>query len=211
MKEGGPEVCELLAVMQEEMRLDGPIGDEAADAMMLASDCYLRGGEAFSLKVQDVIIDNSCGEVVIYLAHTKTGAHQGVRIDFPQTERMLKERVRGKRAEAKLFDITAADYRRRWTEVAMRLVSRYATEYPNFCIGPPHSVRHGAAARDATSGYRSIWQIQRRGRWASEKSVMRYAKTWAWTAAMAKTPPALVERGEALLKARGARKPEAKE
>ena len=117
---------------------------------------------------------------------TNTGAHQGVRIDWPGTAAMLKRRTTARKADEKLFDITAASYRQAWWSAGEALKKRFPDE--SFTIGPPHSVRHAGAARDSTCGYRSIWQIQRRGRWQSEKSVLRYAKTWAWTTARARTP-----------------------
>ena len=65
-------------------------------------------------------------------------------------------------------------------------------------LGPPHSVRHSGPAHDAAVGYRSMWQIQRRGRWASERSVLHYAKTHAWVEARAKIPSNIMARGAKL-------------
>ena len=130
-------------------------------------------------------------------------------MDWSSTTRMLAKRLATKKPHEKLFDITAESYRAAWRVACAALRSMEGCS--SLAVGPPHSVRHAGPSRDSASGYRSVWQIQRRGRWSSEKSVMRYAKTWAWTSALARTPPAIMQRGAELMCERGVRAPIAKE
>ena len=209
--EGGPEVDEMIWCLMKEMRQSGE--NECADALMLAHDCYLRAGELTMLRASDVVTDGH--DFIVRLGvrerneKTKTGAHQGVRIDWPGTEAMLKARLAKRAPQDKLFTMTDAGYKKAWLAAGVALRKRMGE--PALHIGPPHSVRHAGAARDSASGYRSVWQIQRRGRWQSERSVMRYAKTWAWTDAKARTPQTILYAGSKLLAARGVRQPTAKE
>ena len=209
--EGGPETCEMIWCLIAEMR--EAQREEEADALSLQHDCYLRAGELLLLRVTDVSSDGDDWVIRLGIKErkekTKTGSHQGVRVDWPGTEAMLKKRTARRAPDEKLFSITSASYRQAWHEAGLALKKRIGID--SFVIGPPHSVRHSGPSRDSATGYRSIWQIQRRGRWQSEKSVMRYAKTWAWTTTKSRTPAAVLDRGSQLLKERGLRQPMAKE
>ena len=176
---------ELLACMEQQMRQQS--GSEEADALALALDCYLRSGELFMLRVEDVVFaTNPHGdkEAMIRLGvaeraeSTKTGMRQGVRVDTPHVLSILERRTSRGSPTDKLFDTNASRYREAWHRAAQAL-------HVSGIVGPPHSVRHSAPSHDAAINYRSIWQIQRRGRWSSERSVMRYAKTHAWLEARA--------------------------
>ena len=109
-----------------------------------------------------------------------------------------KDLIKGHGREAarhmKVFDISEEKYRRLWKETARRL----GVAEP----GPPHSARHTGASRDAATGYRTLAQIQRRGRWTSERSVLRYAKTANCVASYQQVPDAILEEGAALSRSR---------
>jgi hypothetical protein len=184
--EGGPEAEESIGVIMTAMTDLGYL--EESRALAVALDGYLRTHDLFQLQVRDVIVtslaNTTVEEVALKLGvaergeSTKTGPRQGVRIDWPGTAELLKKQIKGKSPSARLFNSNATTYRRAWQE-SVALVKTWKG-CAGFEVGPPHSVRHTGASRDAATGYRSLWQIQRRGRWQSEKSVLRYAKTHAW-------------------------------
>ena len=206
--EGGPEAVEVLACMEQEMRRSG--ADDDADALALAVDCYLRTMELFLLRVEDlaVITVDGVQEGMIRLGvaeraeSTKTGMRQGVRIDSPYVLNLLQQRCRGKKPSEKIFESSASRYRHSWHAAVKKL---------GLPIGPPHSARHSGPSHDAATGYRTMWQIQRRGRWSSERSVLRYAKTHTWLEVRSKVPAEIMERGAALLAARPQRPDQARE
>ena len=132
----------------------------------------------------------------------KTGMRQGVRVDSPHVVALLARRKGERSAKDKLFRTNATRCIKLWYEIAAAL------SHP---IGPPHSVRHSGPAHDVGSGYRTLWQAQRRGRWASEKSVLRYAKTHTWVEQRAKTSEAIMEEGRQILACRSPRPSAARE
>ena len=132
----------------------------------------------------------------------KTGVRQGVRVDSPYLATMLADRKKENAASDRVFKITRDSYAKACSDAAKVL---------GVFLGPPHSVRHSGPSHDAATGYRTLWQIQRRGRWASERSVLRYAKTHFWVEARARAPDHLLQRGAELLQARSPRPSVAKE
>ena len=206
--EGSPLPLELLACVAEAMRSAQQL--DAADGLELAVDCYLRFMEIKNLRSEDIIVLREGGlmEVTLRLGvaergeSTKTGMRQGVRVDSPHMANMLARRKAACAHSERIFKISRASYSKAWSDAGTLLGTP---------LGPPHSVRHSGPAHDAATGYRTLWQIQRRGRWSSERSVLRYAKTHAWVESRAKTPPLLMERGASLLAARLPRPVVAKE
>ena len=197
--EGQPEADGVLGAMVRSMEECGH--GEAADALRLAHDCYLREHDFLQLTTDDVS-DAGGGDLAIHIAYAKTGPRQGVRLDWSGTILMMQRRVKERGPGRRLFDLTGRSYLNAWHEAKSRIQQKID---PDFSIGPPHSVRHSGPSRDAADGYRSIWQIQRRGRLQSESSVMRYAKTASWTAARARSSQAVVAYGEPVLLQRGHR------
>eukprot|EP00959_Pyramimonas_sp_CCMP1952_P048080 1003699-Pyramimonas_sp.AAC.1 len=183
------------------MRLAGSV--EAADAAALAVDAYLRSAEVFALRVED-IVDADEDVVAIKLGvqerneRTKTGVRQGVLIDRPHVATMLRARKAAKKPGELVFGCSVEAYRR---------ALRKASDDIGIAAFPARSARHSGPSHDAAEGYRTVWAIQRRGRWASEKSVLRYMKTHALVAARAAVPAAVMARGRELL-ARQAPRPE---
>ncbi len=199
--EGGPQPMEIWALVGADLRSHGQ--HESADALAVALDCYLRASEIFGLRAEDVLItDQGRPEQLVSLRlgviergeRTKTGARQGVLVDWPDTADILVNRKHNRKPGDKLFAVSVDTYRRDLQLAARRL------GLPD--LGPAHSVRHSGPSADAEQGYRSIWQIQRRGRRASEKSVMRYAKTHTLHQAKAAFNEDTLARGAALLRQR---------
>ena len=203
--EGQPVSDGVLACIQDAMRQEGHV--EEADALAVAHDCYLRQSDFLQLRPADIIFAGD--EVAVLIRYAKTGPRQGVRVDWPGTAELLRRRVQLHKGSGPLFRTTAHAYGLAWSSAVAKLRRLPGCEALE--VGPPHSVRHSGPARDAATGYRSIWQIQRRGRWQSESSVMRYAKTASWVAAVARTPSVLQQLGTRLLASRGLRDPQPKE
>lgn len=214
--EGGPESDESLLVVIDSMRKHGDT--EEADALEIAADCYLRRQDLLQMRVSDLVVaheDGAICDVAVMLGaaergeSAKTGRRQGVRPDFPRSVQILANKKKQKQPGDKVFQISAQSYEQAWRRAEARLQAEPGCS--GFHLGPLHSVRHSGPSRDAYQAYRSIWQIQRRGRWASEKSCLRYAKTHLYTSALARTPSPLLERGQQLMQARGKRAVDAKE
>ena len=207
--EGGPEAVELLACMEAQMRADNR--DTEADILALCLDCYLRIGEAFLLRKEDYIAtaDSNDLDAMIKLGvaerneTTKTGMRQGVRLDSPYVIKLMNNRGATLKNGDKFFgNSSPAKFRTAWAAAAKQL---------QVTIGPVHSIRHSGPSHDAATGYRTMWQIQRRGRWSSERSVLRYAKSHTWLQVRARLPEDILARGAAILACREQRPGTAKE
>ena len=78
-------------------------------------------------------------------------------------------------------------------------------------LAPPHALRHTGPSYDLleqgspSRPYRTLAQVQHRGRWAAEKSVLRYGKTMFYLRALAAVPEHLVKYGERRRAALGSR------
>ncbi|CAK0848009.1 unnamed protein product, partial [Prorocentrum cordatum] len=184
---------ELWAVLDEAMRLAGRVG--AADAAEVALDAYLRSAELFALQAADIVVDvGEAGEQIVALRlgvtergeRTKTGVRQGVLIDRRHVSDMLVRRKSERGPSDRVFSCSVDAYRR----ALRRACDDVGVEH-----FPPRAARHSGPSHDAATGYRTARAIQRRGRWASEKSVLRYMKTHALVAARAAPPPDILERG----------------
>ena len=167
---------EIWALVEKRLLDDGE--RDAADALSTGIDGYLRTAEIFGLRGEDISITGAgTSEMIVSLRlgvpergeSTNTGIRQGVIIDWPCVADMLARRRSSIKGSDKVFGISVDRYRRTIARASVRLGLAD--------LGPAHSVRHSGPSHDAATAYRTIWQIQRRGRWASEKSVMRYAKT----------------------------------
>eukprot|EP00974_Lingulodinium_polyedra_P078017 7552670-Lingulodinium_polyedra.AAC.1 len=121
--EGGPESDELLAALQAVMRRAGR--QEEADALALAHDCYLRESDFLQLRVQDVVLTDGSEaggpEAAVLIPWAKTGAAQGVRVDWSGTRAMLVERTRGRAGSEPLFRTSQAEYLAAWHQACSAL------------------------------------------------------------------------------------------
>ena len=200
--EGGPIPWPGVMVLRETLlEMDEPI---AADIVIVAADCYLRGHDWHLIQVRDV--SSSGDKMGIQLGvpergeTTKTGTRQGVLPDFSLTKAIIQSNMEGKTPEQKLFDMTPAEFREIWSKACEKL-----HWYP----GPPHSLRHCGPSYDASVAYRSLDAIRTRGRWRAKTSVLRYQKAHVLIAAEAAMPPELLARGRSLQDKLGKRAPKA--
>jgi len=159
--EGGPQPMEILVLVEQTMRENGDA--EEADAFATGLDGYLRSQEIMALRAEDVkVIFLEDGEMDVALRlgvaergeDTKTGSRQGVRLDYPHTMDIVMRRVSQKKPGDKLFDTTKSKYAAAWKKACRKL---------GLDLGPPHTVRHSGPSHDCFTGYRSMWQVQRRG------------------------------------------------
>ncbi|CAE8600432.1 unnamed protein product, partial [Polarella glacialis] len=159
---------------------------EAALAIALQLDGYFRPSEVLNLTVKQVMPPaRRAGRayakawgIVLAPAEdekpTKTGQFDdSVLIGDIQHEwlgPLLELLIKNKTPEDKLFpSLSLASYERLFRDAMQK---RY-----NKCIHvTPHSVRHSGPSNDKFHKRRSLLQIQKRGRWASPKSVARYEK-----------------------------------
>ena len=167
---------------------------EEADATTTAADCFLREQDLFALRAEDIAESN--GEVALRLGvpergeSAKTGRHQGVVVDRPHVARLLLDRKSKCLPHEKVFKSNQDRYRQKLHDAEKRL---------GFTIGPAHSVRHSGPSHDCLTGYRSLSQVQTRGRWKSEKSVLRYAKPHTLIAVRARFSAETLAAGQQLL------------
>lgn len=72
-----------------------------------------------------------------------------------------------------------------------RLFTRAGHELNLDVLGPPvlYQLRHAGASRDLVTGERNLMEVKRRGRWMSDKSVLRYTKGGRLAEQMARLPP----------------------
>ena len=98
---------------------------------------------------------------------TKTGANQGAVLEWPLSRLILKALVGECEPDDQVFPFTQPSFRRIW----LRTLKDVGLEK----MGPPHGMRHAAAARFvALNG--DLEAARRRGRWASTAGLQRYTK-----------------------------------
>ena len=171
----------------------------AADMIPTAIDMYLREQDMATLLAGDVIISAQGDKIAFLLGRSKrgdsskAGRDQGVDSTNPWVVNIVKRRLRGLRPGDRLFPISSAAYRSLYRKAAQHVLGD-----PD-AIGPPHSCRHTGASRDLATGRRDFASIQRRGRWKTQESVQRYAKTHAWLHAVERQPKHVRELGARLL------------
>ena len=203
--EGAGLAMQQIAILEEEMRRLGH--DEAADILVVRTDMYLRNQDIQLLRVEDVF-DAGGDEMSVSLGvvsrgeQVKSGTRQGVRVDYPKTRRILRERATNKKRGDKVFCLSEAAF----LEIWMVLFSFFGWHY---C--PPHSLRHTGPTYDAYLNYRSLTQIQWRGRWTALTSVQRYTKSHVYVEQLAQLSEEQKQRGLQLLKTWGNRSEKAKQ
>ena len=181
---------------------DSDAAKEVADIILLSQDGYLREQDWESLQAQDV---QQAGQVTALLfgraergERSKTGHGQGLLVDYPATRHMLAERLRGKKPTDKIFGLSQQSYRKWWYLASEALGIRDV-------VGRPHNVRHTGPSRDVYIRYRTLKEVQRRGRWRVDSSVLRYSKTHEYAKALARAPADLMQQGGAMLSELGER------
>ena len=103
---------------------------------------------------------------------------------------LLRLKAESRRGE-KIFKTSPSKVRRAWNRAARD---------NKFDPGPLHTLRHVGPSEDALGTpeegpYRSLPQIQVRGRWKLLQSVLRYAKIHPLLRARAETPTRILEYG----------------
>ena len=83
---------------------------------------------------------------------------------FPETLEVLADGPQ----EEKIFDFGYQDYVKEFTRTRRRLKIKKLV---------PYQARHSGASIDLCLSYRSIAEAKHRGRWGSEKSMLRYNKS----------------------------------
>ena len=138
----------------------------AGMVLPVQTDASARENEILNFCREDVV-DNG-DEVALFFgrAHkgdsAQTGRNQGVRLDFPHSTDLVRQRVElAPLATTKLFPISSATYQKWW-----RLAAQQAGT-----TAPPQSCRHTGPSRDLATGYRDMLQVQRRGRPVGRRKV----------------------------------------
>ena len=107
-------------------------------------------------------------------------------LDFPKAKEIALRRKRKRGLGRRLFDYDRNKMHSLWAASQ----AKYGLH-----LVPVHSVRHTGPSNDVWTKYRTLEQIQKRGRWRMPASVRRYAKEHTLQFARANTPTALLERG----------------
>jgi hypothetical protein len=168
----------------------------AAFALLLGFHGYLRHGDLANMRARDVAlpgdprmsVDN--GTALLLLRKTKAGVAQSVKVDVPLFLAILHLLMVSTCPDDLLFGDCDLLELFKWAQLAAGLPSTL------FVI---HSLRHGGAAFDASSGARSLDKIRRRGRWRNVKTCDVYLQELE-AAVLASTFPAkMVPLHQALL------------
>lgn len=192
--EGQPVVWEAVTGVAQDMASRGDT--EGADIAEVAADMYLREADWNLLRPEDITYDPQYG-VAAQLGvpergeSTKTGVRQGVRPDRKSIgERLLYYKEQAIRAGRKrLFTHTPSSFYRSWNPSCLNL---------GYDPGPPHALRHTGPSYDmledtrSEKPYRTIVQVQVRGRWRAKSSVLRYGKTFVYIRARSQVPQHVV-------------------
>jgi Phage integrase family len=168
-----PLTWELTCLLATWMALRGE--HDAALAMLVGFDCFLRIGEILALKARDVAVANdprlgsAYRGVMVRLASTKTGTNQSVTVEDAGVARMLVAHLRGRRPDDAVFAVP----RHAFYTLFHGACRAFGLAGHNYS---PHSLRHGGATRHFLLG-RPLADIQFRGRWSNSKSVRTYIQS----------------------------------
>ena len=123
---------------------------------------------------------------------------EAVIIDRPYLQGLLPRICAGnasKRPEENVFSFDMSDASRLFVSVVNEL------GYNKVGINCVYQVRHGSASTDVLQGFRTLEQVQKRGRWQSFKSVRRYSnggrlsQVYGQLSAAQRSQAEIVERG----------------
>ena len=123
--EGGPMPQEAIACVEEWLLLKGHV--EESFLVALCFDSYLRTGEAFALRVEDVVVLRDASGAVLDVTlrigvaergkSAKTGMRQGVRVDPPHVVDLLVSRLSDKAGpKEKLIHSHPSTFSQRWRD-----------------------------------------------------------------------------------------------
>ena len=114
----------------------------------------------------------------------KTGEFDGTITLCDQASQLAGRAVLARRALVKLYAAAASEAATPGTTLAGITLAQYEASF-RFATRQagltslkltPHCARHGGASHDSQGGYRTLSDIQQRGRWEAAKSVARYKK-----------------------------------
>ena len=117
---------------------------------------------------------------------SKTGTNQGLVLQFPLVNELLKLLKVGLAPGDLLFPLSPSQFCEQWWATLRELNMEWA--------GPPHNLRHSGAACFVEQGS-GLEEARRRGRWASPASVQRYTKTHFLVRHRARAPTSVLEEG----------------
>ena len=198
--------AETAVVMAEDMRAHGD--QESALFMEANMDTYWRQQDGFNLLREDVVILRGAqarGRPLLVALNfgvarrgerSKTGVDQGVIVDHQCVAEALAAHCEHLGPKDKVFKITREHFHEAYYASAARLGLR---------LPPPHAVRHCGPSRDAFEHFRSLKEIQRRGRWEAESPVKRYSRPSWYASILARTPTAVLQQGQEILRKRFSR------
>lgn len=165
---------------------------EAADIVELSADLYLREAEWAAARPEEVVQAPEGFGASLLVGRgdrgeaAKAGTQQGVRADREGASRKLLhyKKLAAKQSRKYLFSLRPSQFYALWNKACRRL---------RIDPGPPHSLRHCGSSFDLleqgakSKPYRTLGQVQTRGRWAAEKSVLRYGKTFFYLKSLWRT------------------------
>ena len=168
--------------------------------VMLDHDTYLRPGESIDIRCKDVIPPVAgagkqyrwYGIVVRDIVDQKpdkAGIYDNtIALNSPGREYLgdlMWQQVKiAKKTSEFVFQFTAAEFRKKFQAAGERLQLKNLH---------PYQCRHGGASEDLNSGDRDFQRVKIRGRWHTDQSVRRYAKTGKIQKLMAQLSPSHLE------------------
>jgi hypothetical protein len=163
---------------------------------------YLRPGEVTSQRVMQMVPPvpgakspyNQWGLNIapfVLSRASKTGLFdESITLDYmPWAHPSFEVLIRGRQPREMLFPFSLAQL----SQVFEKAVEDCQLNALRPCL---YSLRHGGASEDFLRRRRSLAEIQRRGRWASDKSVKRYTKEAKLLSELHKIDPLIVRYGE---------------
>jgi hypothetical protein len=147
---------------------------DAAIAVLLAFDCYLRNSEATGLLVSDIALPGDIrlggfDRAGVSIRRAKTGRNQFVPLRNRLVIRLLRRHLRGKHPRMKVFALTDQKFRDQF-KLGQRLLGYV---HPPYAV---HACRHGGATHDYLAGT-SVESVLGHGRWRSTNTARHYIQS----------------------------------
>ena len=161
---------------------------------------YMRPGEVDNLKVENIVSPLRAAGLryrhygIVLHRHEDLPGKTGLRDEAilldqsPELEGVLAALTTGRPPTQRLWKATGSVSHQAFVETVelLHLTALKPTRY---------SLRHGGASEDLLGRKRSLAEIKRRGRWASDMSLKRYTKETRLMSELAKVDPRVIKYG----------------
>ncbi|CAE7380279.1 gag-pol [Symbiodinium natans] len=171
----------------------------ACMAILFMFATYVRPGEVFEIRRQDLVKSRSLGQVWSVNLHPSDDLQES-KVEVSNETILLDNKEipwLGAALECMTAISGAALFPTNYTELLDTWHRALKQLGLGFKFAVPHQLRHSGASWDRFKNYRSLLEVKHRGRWAADSSLKRYEQHAMVAQQFEKLAPALKRRAQA--------------